>query len=305
MAEIEEKQLVQFTRSDQLIREFPEFGQIDIYGTREEPLFPASRIGELLGLERIHFERGEYKIEKDFIEAAGITKDGKIRKMKMFTERGLHKIILRSNCPFGEKFQDFVSIIIKELRLNGEVKLDDALTKLNIQTQEYEKLKQIAASQEKELKEEQKKTATATKWYIENYERYEKASKKILKLQSESKCRDRVVYKDASYHLEKMEREYCMVIWIKFEKTPKELLDDDVEEEENEYREPNNDEERWFTIHKLDGPACFNTELYIKHSLGIEGLKQKLIEMNFPQYKTGMFKGNFDQIKDITADLRY
>jgi len=48
---------------------------------------------------------------------------GGMQNVLFLTERGLYKIIAKSNKPIAKKFQDWMVNVIKELRQQGEYKL--------------------------------------------------------------------------------------------------------------------------------------------------------------------------------------
>lgn len=119
-----------FAGADNLLSEFKEFSDIRIYGTRERPLFVGTDLAKLLGLHPdIHYDR-DYKSGKDYVKARIVSKDNRPREVNAFTTRGLYKIILTSKSDLSERFLDFVTIVLDELRLHGEVTLKTAVGKL-------------------------------------------------------------------------------------------------------------------------------------------------------------------------------
>jgi prophage antirepressor-like protein len=100
---------------------------INIQGTVENPLFQSSQIAKLLGMKSINKQIMNFDSS-----LKGITESntlGGVQKTSFLTEKGLYRIICRSNKPIAEKFQNWVCDIIKEIRLTGEYKLKEQLEK--------------------------------------------------------------------------------------------------------------------------------------------------------------------------------
>lgn len=109
---------------------------INIQGTIDEPLFQANQIGKLLGMVKIQNQMSTFdNTEKVSCETSTL---GGIQKVLFLTERGLYKILAKSNKPIAKKFQDWMVNVIKELRQQGEYKLK----------QEHEIEKKLIKSQE-------------------------------------------------------------------------------------------------------------------------------------------------------------
>jgi len=102
--------------------------EIIIKGTFEEPLFRASDIGAVLELSNIN------SIIRDFDESEKVLTNsdtlGGNQQVSFLTEKGLYKVLFRSRKPIAEKFQNWVCEIVKEIRLNGQYKLNDEIKEL-------------------------------------------------------------------------------------------------------------------------------------------------------------------------------
>jgi len=112
---------------------------INIQGTHEEPLFQANQIGKILGMKNINKQIKDWNTKLKVVTESYTL--GGIQKVSFLTEKGLYRIINRSNKPIAEKFQDWVEDIIKEIRLTGQYKIQqqkEIEIKL-IQTQEKQK----------------------------------------------------------------------------------------------------------------------------------------------------------------------
>jgi len=131
--------LIKYTKSDELNKVFPEFSEMTVYGSVEEPLFPGSQVKDLVGITRIHYE--DLDLGDDYIKTK-IQTGGQMREVHMLTEQGLYTLVSRSRTDLGQKFRRFVKVVLKELRLRGQVTLTDALGKLQ---QELDKKQQFIA----------------------------------------------------------------------------------------------------------------------------------------------------------------
>lgn len=116
-------------------KEYP----INIQGTVDEPLFQANQIGKLLEMVKIQNQMSTFdNTEKVSRETST---PGGIQKVLFLTERGLYKVLARSNKPIAKKFQDWMVNVIKELRQQGEYRLK----------QEHEIEKKLIKSQEQNI----------------------------------------------------------------------------------------------------------------------------------------------------------
>jgi prophage antirepressor-like protein len=124
-------QLIEYTQSEALKQQFPEFQKLEIYGTEEDPLFVGTHIQDLLCLTKINYTR-DLQENKDYVKTLCKNKDGAEREQNLFTERGLYCMMFKSHTEVAERFKDFVTIVLKELRMRGQVMLKTALSKLQL-----------------------------------------------------------------------------------------------------------------------------------------------------------------------------
>jgi len=116
-------------------KEYP----INIQGTIDEPLFQANQIGKLLEMTNINKLLSSFdNIEKVITQSYTL---GGMQNVTFLTERGLYKVLARSNKPIAKKFQDWMVNVIKELRQQGEYRLK----------QEHEIEKKLIKAQEQNL----------------------------------------------------------------------------------------------------------------------------------------------------------
>jgi prophage antirepressor-like protein len=95
---------------------------VNIQGTHDNPLFQANNIGKLLELINIHDVTKKFS-DKYKIYLNTETKGG-IQKTMFLTELGLYKVITKSKKKNAEYFQNWVIETIKELRINGNYKIN-------------------------------------------------------------------------------------------------------------------------------------------------------------------------------------
>jgi prophage antirepressor-like protein len=100
---------------------------INIQGTIEDPLFQINQIGKLLDIKNIRNQTSKFNETQKVITESNTL--GGIQKISFLTEKGLYRLIGRSNKPIAEKFQNWVCDVIKEIRLTGEYKLKEQLEK--------------------------------------------------------------------------------------------------------------------------------------------------------------------------------
>lgn len=96
--------------------------QINIQGTIEEPLFRAREIAELLGLCNVHQTINDFDEDEKIIKPTATP--GGTQNMTFLTELGLYRILGMCRKPVARKFQKWVCIVIKELRIKGKYELD-------------------------------------------------------------------------------------------------------------------------------------------------------------------------------------
>lgn len=100
---------------------------INIQGTIENPLFQSNQIAKLLGMKSINKQIMNFNDTQKVITESNTL--GGVQKMSFLTEKGLYRLIGRSNKPIAEKFQNWVCDVIKEIRLTGEYKLKEQFEK--------------------------------------------------------------------------------------------------------------------------------------------------------------------------------
>jgi prophage antirepressor-like protein len=120
---LDDKGLLNSTES-LLVTQFKQFN-IEVYGTREEPLFKAKEIGDMLGIVNIRDTIIKFNSRQKVV---GYTDTlGGRQETAFLTEAGMYKVIFKSKKEFAEDFQNHVFDILKEIRLTGKYNLEQQL----------------------------------------------------------------------------------------------------------------------------------------------------------------------------------
>ncbi len=125
---------------DELLGHPTEFTDVRMYGSREDPLFYAKDVGKILGIRNVRDSISNYsdilvkrKCVVELIEKRGTISTKITRKVNMLTEFGLYRIIGSSRSKICDKLWVFIGIVLKKLRLQGEVRLKEAQDELHKQ----------------------------------------------------------------------------------------------------------------------------------------------------------------------------
>ena len=125
---------------------------IRIVGTYEQPWFVAKDICQILDIKDVSMALN--KIPEEWKGTKVIGTLGGDQHMRIINEGGLYKIIMRSNKPIAEKFQEVVcGEILPTLRKKGEYKIQSIIDK----NKELEEEKLKIEEEEKIKKDENKK----------------------------------------------------------------------------------------------------------------------------------------------------
>jgi prophage antirepressor-like protein len=119
---------------------------IVINGTNENPLFRASDIGLILEISNIRSSTMEFD-ETEKVTRTANSSTGE-KQVTFLTEKGLYKLLFRSRKPIAEKFQNWLCVVLNEIRIKGsydlkmqlEQKGNEILDIENKNKQEYAKL---------------------------------------------------------------------------------------------------------------------------------------------------------------------
>jgi prophage antirepressor-like protein len=128
---------------------------IIINGTNENPLFRASDIGLILELTNIRVSTNEFD-DTEKVSCTTNTSTGE-KVVTFLTEKGLYKLLFRSRKPIAEKFQNWLCVVLNEIRLKGSYELKIQLEQKCNEVLEIEnknKLEYAKLLKEKELEKQ-------------------------------------------------------------------------------------------------------------------------------------------------------
>jgi prophage antirepressor-like protein len=126
--------------------------QIRIIGTGENPWFIAKDICEILGLKDV--SNALLNIPEKWKGTKVISTLGGKQDMRIINEPALYKLIMRSNKPIAQKFQEVVcEDILPSLRKKGEYKIQSIIDKNKKLEEERLKLEEELNNKSKEIKQ--------------------------------------------------------------------------------------------------------------------------------------------------------
>ena len=108
----------------------PVFSQIRIFGTLKRPVFVARDVEKMLGLSDLNLRHRPHFKEGMHYETITIPTKGGSQKSVALTEHGLYQAFFNSSMPVAEKYCQFIIIVMQQLRTQGVVYLEGALTEL-------------------------------------------------------------------------------------------------------------------------------------------------------------------------------
>jgi prophage antirepressor-like protein len=113
--------------------------EIRILGTTDDPWFVAKDICEILEIKDISMAL--IKLSEKYKGTKVIGTPGGKQDMRIINESGLYKLIMRSNKPIAEKFQEWVcEEVLPSIRRKGEYKIEEIKQKLEEQSKEIKQI---------------------------------------------------------------------------------------------------------------------------------------------------------------------
>lgn len=293
--------IIPFTPSEKLNDQFPELAQITIYGTSQDPLFPLSQVEDTIGSGRLRMDKG-YKLDIDYVKLVCKRSDGRLWEQNLLTEQGLYKVLARTDTPVSEKFQTFTKVVMKELRLRGEVTLDTALHKLKLEIDEQ---KAIISRQNEQLEAEHGQLVQYKKeserFYMQKMAAMERA------IVAEKRLQDRENRDDTpEFQVEKLKSRYMKSVYVYLVKPPKAIREEFSDFDED--LEPTEDEEICFEVSfsKRAQPTCMDG-LYLHKNIKMSELELKLHDLDFTVTIDGkirnIFRGTMEDIRSLIAGM--
>ena len=93
---------------------------LDIYGSKEEPLFLAVDIAKLIDYSNGHTGQMLDSVDPGEKLTTTIERAGQKREMCFLTEYGLYEVLMQSRKPIARRFKSSVKKILKDIRLRDE-----------------------------------------------------------------------------------------------------------------------------------------------------------------------------------------
>lgn len=300
----DETQAINFIPSETLCSEFPEFGKLlEIYGSSDSPLFTVQQVQDILGIDRIRLDAGDYDIGEDYIKMVCIAKDGRKREQNVLTEQGLYNVIFRSRTDLGKKFRRFVTIVLKELRTVGQVTLSDALEKLKVFEQKLEESQKQNAMLDQQLEEEHSRLLETER----ERDKYFSAKMSLMTVNEKLKSQvNRPTIFEGSYQLECLKEMALKKLYAYLSKPPKEVKMDDYDAE----YEPAEDEVVYFQLSFAKRKTDSFRELYVK-KCDFKTIQDKLYAFNFgvkidnDTMHDKIYYGAMDDLQNALDEITY
>jgi prophage antirepressor-like protein len=139
---------------------------IRVIGTHDNPYFVVNDICKILGIKNVSQAMGTIPNKwRDICKTYDIS--GREQEMLVISEAGLYKLIMRSNKPIAEKFQEWVcEEVLPSIRKKGQYVLEEYKKQLDEQKKITEEKQKLIEEQQKKA-EEDKKTLELDKLHIE------------------------------------------------------------------------------------------------------------------------------------------
>ena len=123
---------------------------IRIVGTCENPWFVAKDICNILELKNI--TETMKMIPEKWRGSEKLNTFGGEQNMIIISEAGLYKLIMRSNKPVAQKFQEYVcEEILPSIRKTGQYKLDELYKQIEEKNEELKNSQQVLATKDKQI----------------------------------------------------------------------------------------------------------------------------------------------------------
>ena len=177
---------------------------IRIVGTYDQPLFIASDVCKILGLSNVTDTLRNLPDKWKQIESVKVDKESMtsekdrayIRRqqldMNCVTEAGLYRIIMRSNKPIAQKFQEVVcEDILPSLRKKGEYKIQSIIDENERREREYQQLLEDKEREKQEILQEKDKEIQFKEYQLK------KSDIKNKKLESKLEKKKRARYEQS------------------------------------------------------------------------------------------------------------
>jgi len=114
---------------------------VNVKGDYNNPLFRAKDIGTLLEMTNIRTVLSEFNDTEKISFEENVGHGPQITTY--LTEKGLYKILFRSNKPIADKFKDYVCAVLHDLRIKGYYELEEFKKKVQELEEEKKAVKNV------------------------------------------------------------------------------------------------------------------------------------------------------------------
>ena len=264
-----------------VITEFIEFANVRVFGTAETPLFVAKDVEQMLQIKHINYNR-DYVETEDYVKIK-IQYDSQTREVNAFTEHGLYQVIYRTRSPVGDKFRKFVTLVLKELRINKVVTLETALGKLEVQ-----------------LEEEHAKVLNFQRASERFYDKLTNAQIKLCKAEEDLKSATAWGKGSAEYKLQCFRERYFKPLYIYLVKIPKQC-EDEIDSYDMDDDVADSDHRVW-TISFSKKEKEENAMLYVPPKLTLTALESHLDSVKLKEVNH-RYHCSIDDLREIIDEL--
>ena len=101
--------------------------ELNIYGTKEEPLFLAVDVARLIDYSTGNTWNMLNSVDSDEKLLLRMLVSGQNREVWFLTEDGLYEVLMQSRKPIARRFKRAIKDILKDLRLSGRADFEDWL----------------------------------------------------------------------------------------------------------------------------------------------------------------------------------
>jgi len=112
--------------------------ELNIYGTKEEPLFLAVEVAKMVDYSVGNTGQMLNTVDMDEKLTLTMLRSGQNREMWFLTEDGLYEVLMQSRKPIARRFKRAVKDILKDLRLSGKADFEDWLNHGDPLVEEWE-----------------------------------------------------------------------------------------------------------------------------------------------------------------------
>lgn len=113
--------------------------ELNIYGTKENPLFLAVEVGRMIDYSNGNTGQMLDTVDPDEKLTLTLQRSGQKRLMWFLTEYGFYEVLMQSRKPIARRFKTAVKNILHDLRMNDQGDFEDWLNQSDPLVDEWER----------------------------------------------------------------------------------------------------------------------------------------------------------------------